>query len=49
MQQKGYSTKGEGRGMGLYWAEELVKTHEIIHNVKILEGEIIQEIEIVKE
>lgn len=49
MQQKGYSTKGEGRGMGLYWAEEHVKTHEIIHNVKILEGEIIQEIEIVKE
>lgn len=49
MQQKGYSTKGEGRGRGLYWAEELVKTHEIIHNVKILEGEIIQEIEIVKE
>ena len=33
MQQQGYTTKGENHGMGLYWAEEMIKKHEVIHNV----------------
>ena len=49
MQQKGYSTKGNGRGMGLYWAEKLIKVHGIIHNIDISEKEVVQEIEIIKE
>lgn len=32
--------------MGLYWADELIKKHGIIHNVDVSEGEIIQEIEV---
>ena len=49
MQQRGYTTKGENRGMGLYWAEEMIKMHEIIHNMDITGTEIVQEIEIIKE
>ena len=49
MQQRGYTTKGENRGMGLYWAEEKIKMHEIIHNMDITGTEIVQEIEIIKE
>ena len=45
----GYTTKGENRGMGLYWADELVKKHEIMHNTNITDTEIAQEIEIMKE
>lgn len=47
MRDKGYTTKGENRGMGLYWAEKLIKKYGIIHNVDISEGEITQKIEIV--
>ena len=47
MRDKGYTTKGENRGMGLSWAEKLIKKYGIIHNVDISEGEITQEIEIV--
>lgn len=49
MQQRGYTTKGENRGMGLYWAEELIKKNEIIHNMDITDTEVVQEIEIIKE
>ena len=49
IQQRGYTTKGENRGMGLYWADELVKKHEIMHNTNITDTEIAQEIEIMKE
>lgn len=35
--------------MGLYWAEELIKKHEIIHNMDITDTEVVQEIEIIKE
>lgn len=49
MQQRGYTTKGENHGMGLYWAEELIKKHEIIHNMDITDTEVVQEIEIIKE
>lgn len=49
IQQRGYTTKGENHGMGLYWAEELIKKHEIIHNMDITDTEVIQEIEIIKE
>lgn len=46
MQTRGYTTKGKNHGMGLYWADELIKKHGIIHNVDVSEGEIIQEIEV---
>lgn len=49
MQQQGYTTKGENHGMGLYWAEEMIKKHEIIHNMDITDTEVVQEIEIIKE
>ena len=49
IQQREYTTKGENRGMGLYWADELVKKHEIMHNTNITDTEIAQEIEIMKE
>lgn len=49
IQQRGYTTKGENHGMGLYWAEELIKKHEIIHNMDITDTEVVQEIEIIKE
>ena len=49
MQQQGYTTKGENHGMGLYWAEEMIKKHEVIHNVNITDAEVVQEIEIIKE
>lgn len=48
MEQRGYTTKGEERGMGLYWVKELVKKHGIIHNVDVTDTEVIQEIEIIK-
>ena len=49
MQQRGYTTKGENHGMGLYWAEEMIKKREVIHNVNITDAEVVQEIEIIKE
>lgn len=49
IQQRGYTTKGENHGMGLYWAEEMIKKHGVIHNVNITDTEVVQEIEIVKE
>ena len=49
IQQRGYTTKGENHGMGLYWAEEMIKKHEIIHNMDITDTEVVQEIEIIKE
>lgn len=49
MQQRGYTTKGENRGMGLHWAEEMIKKHEIMHDTNITDTEVMQEIEIIKE
>ena len=48
MQQRGNTTKGENRGMGLYWAEELIKKNEIIHNMDNTDTEVVQEIEDIK-
>ena len=48
MTQKGHSTKGEGRGNGLYWAEQVLEKHEdMIHNLKIEKERVIQELEII--
>lgn len=45
--ERGYSTKGEGRGMGLYWAEERLKSHEdMFHEMTFADGKFIQSLEI---
>ena len=44
---KGYSTKGDGRGLGLYLVQSLVHKHEdIAHECKIENGMFIQKLEI---
>jgi len=49
MVQKGYSTKGEGRGFGLYWAEKILERHaDMMHELHITEEKILQQIEIIK-
>lgn len=50
MTQKGYSTKGAGRGNGLYWAEQILEKHtDMFHDLKIEEQRVIQTLEIIKE
>lgn len=50
MTQKGYSTKGDGRGNGLYWAEQILEKHtDMFHDLKIEEQRVIQTLEIIKE
>lgn len=47
MFEKGYSTKGEKRGNGLYWANELIGKHpEMYHEVQIQKGNVIEKLEI---
>ncbi len=44
---KGYSTKGEGRGLGLYSARSLMQKHEdMAHEYKVEQGMFIQRLEI---
>lgn len=46
--QKGYSTKGEGRGNGLYWAEQILGKHsDMFHGLKIEEAKVIQVLEVI--
>lgn len=48
MTQKGCSTKGEGRGNGLYWAEQILEKHEdMFHGLKIEEQRVVQELEVI--
>lgn len=45
--QKGVSTKGVGRGMGLYWVKNILKEREeLIHVISVEDGLVIQKIEI---
>lgn len=45
--RKGYSTKGQNRGMGLYWVEKLLQNQEnLIHTMEIEDGKVIQKIEV---
>lgn len=47
MFEKGYSTKGENRGNGLYWAEELIEKHpEMYHEIQIKNENVIEKLEI---
>lgn len=46
--QKGYSTKGEGRGLGLYLAQEILRKHaDMVHELRITEDRVIQQLEII--
>lgn len=48
MTQKGRSTKGEGRGNGLYWAEQILEKHpDMFHSLKIEEQRVVQVLEII--
>ena len=47
MGQKGYTTKGQGRGNGLYWAGEMLRRREnIFHELRLEEGWLIQRVEV---
>lgn len=47
MGQETYSTKGEKRGNGLFWAEKLIRIHkEMFHELKIEHNEVIQRLEV---
>lgn len=47
MGEEHYSTKGKGRGIGLYGAERLMQKHpDMFHELKIEHGEVIQRLEI---
>ncbi len=49
MSLKGYSTRGEGRGMGLYWVDKIVKKRQcFLHTIEIQDGKVIQKIEVIK-
>ena len=46
--QRGVSTKGEGRGNGLYWAEKIIEKHpDLFHELKIEDEKVIQILEVV--
>lgn len=48
--QKGYSTKGAGRGNGLYWAEKLVEKHpNMFHELKVEDKKVVQLLEVITE
>lgn len=48
MAEKGYSTKGKDRGMGLYWAQGMLDCHkDMFHELLITEKEVIQRVEII--
>lgn len=47
MYEKGWSTKGEGRGRGLYWVKEQIHKHkELYHECRIENDRVIQRLEI---
>lgn len=47
MFQKGYTTKGKGRGMGLYWVQCILKEkEELIHETNLKSNMIFQKIDI---
>nr|WP_317284108.1 GHKL domain-containing protein [uncultured Sellimonas sp.] len=47
MFERSYSTKGENRGNGLYWARELIGKHpDMYHETQIKNGNVIQKLEI---
>jgi len=47
MFQKGYTTKGKGRGMGLYWVQCILKEkEELIHETNLKGNMIFQKIDI---
>lgn len=46
--KKGYTTKGVGRGMGLYWAEERIRSHEdMFHELNVTDEKFIQLLEVI--
>lgn len=46
--ERDYSTKGAGRGMGLYWAEEILRRHrDMFHEMNTGDGKFIQSLEII--
>lgn len=48
MTKKGYSTKGEGRGMGLYLSQEILRDHtDMVHELRITDSRVIQQLEII--
>ena len=50
MVQKGYSTKGQERGFGLYWSEKILEKHaDMVHELRITEDRVIQQIEVITE
>lgn len=47
--RRGYSTKGRGRGMGLYWVQNVLKgREELIHEMDIKDNMVIQKLDILK-
>lgn len=45
--RRGYSTKGRGRGMGLYWVQRVLKEREeLIHEIDIKDNIVIQKLDI---
>ncbi len=45
--QNGYSTKGSGRGMGLYWAEKIIREHkDMFHETEFSEEWFVQILEV---
>lgn len=50
MYLKGWSTKGEGRGLGLYNSTEILSRHlDMFHELSIMEDKVIQYLEVEKE
>ena len=49
MGKKGYSTKGNDRGNGLYWAEKAIHENEqFFHILEIQGNRLIQQLEVIK-
>lgn len=47
MEEKGYSTKGEERGMGLFWAKKMIDRHDdMFHSLEIEKNMLVQRLEI---
>lgn len=45
--RRGYSTKGRGRGMGLYWVQNVLKgREELIHEMDVKDGIVIQKLDV---
>lgn len=45
--QKGVSTKGEGRGLGLYWVKNTLKEREeLVHEMTVEDGLVVQRLDI---